>query len=198
MLARVSSLETFRRWRLDESASPAQLVERLTNFEPTEAMQAGTALHAALEVAQSGDFATLEANGYTFIMPDADIAIPSVREVRASGEYGPLTVTGKFDALHGNRIEDHKTTGSFRPDGYMEGCQWRFYLDIFGCDIFRWNVFEVRADRGEPKTYHVKPPHFLEQCRYPGMHDDCMSLAHEFHEFAERFMPDYVPELEVA
>lgn len=198
MLARVSSIETFRRWRLDESATPEQLVDRLTNFDPTEAMQAGTAFHAALEVAEPGDFATLEAGGYTFIMPDAAIALPTVREVRASSEYGPMTVTGKFDALYGNRIEDHKTTSGFRPDGYMDGCQWRFYLDIFGCDVFRWNVFEIRADRSEPKTYHVKPPHFLEQCRYPGMHDDCMRLADDFYDFAERFMPHYHAQLEAA
>lgn len=198
MLARVSSIETFRRWRLDEGSSPADLVERLTKWEGTEATRAGTAFHAALEAATPGDFEVLDANGYRFLMPDADLALPDIREVRARKDYGPLTVTGKFDALHGRTIIDHKTTGSFRPEGYLEGCQYKFYLDIFDADIFRWNVFVIHEVRGEEKTYRVDPPQFLEQTRYPGMHEDCVRLAHDFHEFAAKFMPDYVPELEAA
>lgn len=184
MLARVSHIETFRRWRLDEDQDAADLVARLMGFQPTEAMLAGTAFHKALEDAVPGDYDRLEANGYTFLLPDAEIALPDVRELRAYGGYGPLSVTGQVDALHGKRVEDHKTTASFRPDGYLEGCQWRFYLDIFGADVFRWNVFEIVPVRDEDKTYTVKPPHTLEQYRYPGLHDDCMALAADFYEFA--------------
>lgn len=198
MLARVSSLETFRRWRLDESQDSADLVARLTDFQPTEAMLAGTAFHAALEVAKAGEYAQLHAHGYTFILPDAEIALPDIREIRAFGNYGPLTVTGKLDCLHGKRVEDHKTTATFRPDGYLEGCQWRFYLDLFGADVFRWNVFEISPVRGEEKTYTVKPPQLLEQCRYPGLHDDCMDLARDYYQFAAVHMPHHTPQLEAA
>lgn len=198
MLARVSNIETFRRWRLDEDATPEDLVARLTAFQPTEAMQAGTAFHKALELAKDGEYAELSADGYTFVMPDAELALSPIREVRAHGQYGPLTVTGKLDLLCGKRVEDHKTTASFKPEGYMEGCQWRFYLDLFDCDVFRWNVFEIVADRTEEKTYLVKPPHILEQYRYPGMHDDCVRLAADFYDFAAHYMPHYTPELEAA
>jgi hypothetical protein len=198
MLARVSSIETFRRWRLDESQDAADLVARLTDFQPTEAMLAGTAFHAALEVAKPGDYDQLHAQGYTFLLPDAEIALPDIREVRAFGNYGPLTVTGKLDTLHGKRVEDHKTTASFRPDGYLEGCQWRFYLDLFGADVFRWNVFEIAPVKGQDKTYTVKAPQLLEQCRYPGMHDDCMDLARDFYAFAKQHIPNHHPELEAA
>lgn len=198
MLARVSSLETFRRWRLDESQDAADLVARLTDFQPTEAMLAGTAFHAALEVAKDGEYAQLHAHGYTFILPDAEIALPDIREIRAFGNYGPLTVTGKLDCLHGKRVEDHKTTATFRPDGYLEGCQWRFYLDLFGADVFRWNVFELTPVKGLDKTYQVKPPQTLEQCRYPGLHDDCMDLARDFYDFAALHMPHHTPQLEAA
>lgn len=183
MLARVSAIETFRRWREDEDQDVADLVTRLTDFQPTENMLAGTAFHKALEDATDGAYDTLEANGYTFLLPDAEIALAEIRELRAYGRFGPLAVTGQVDALHGKRVEDHKTTASFRPDGYLEGCQWRFYLDIFGADVFRWNVFEI-APTKEPKTYTVKPPHLLEQYRYPGLHDDCMALAADFYAFA--------------
>lgn len=193
MLARVSSLETYRRWLEDDEATPADLVARLVDFQPSEAMQAGTAFHLALETAVPGDYDRLQANGYTFLLPDAEIALPDVRELRTFGQYGPLRVTGQVDGLYGKRVEDHKTTSSFRAEGYMEGYQWRYYLDLFDADVFRWNVFEIIPVPDEEKTYRVKPPHFLEQCRYPGMHDDCMDLAAKYHDFATRFLPTHTP-----
>ncbi|MDQ3039843.1 MAG: hypothetical protein M3Q51_04460 [Pseudomonadota bacterium] len=196
MLTRVSSIETFRRYRLDDDMTPQQLVARLTDFQPTPAMLAGTAFHKALELAQPGEFPELKALGYTFLMPDAQIALPDVRELRSFWRYGQLLVAGQVDAIYGKRVEDHKTTASFRPDGYIEGCQWRFYLDIFDADVFRWNVFEIVEV--DDLTYRVKPPHLLEQCRYPGLRDDCMDLAREFHHFAAEYMPTYTPQLEAA
>lgn len=198
MLTRVSNIETWRRWRADPDATPADLVARLTGFQPTDAMLAGTAFHKALELAQPGEYDRLEALGHTFLLPDASLALPSVRELRCFGRYGPLRVTGQVDALYGTRVEDHKTTGYFSADGYLEGCQWRFYLDIFGADVFRWNVFELTAIKGQDKTYRVGEPHTLEQCRYPGLHDDCMDLARGFYEFAALHMPHHNINLEAA
>lgn len=198
MLARVSNIETFRRWRLDEAATPDDLVARLTSFEPTEAMRAGTAFHKAMESATEGEYSELSADGYTFVLADSEIALPPIREVRAFARYGDLTVTGKFDALLGNRVIDHKTTARFNPEGYIEGCQWRFYLDIFGADVFQWNVFELRPLEDEERSYYVMAPQVLTQYRYPGLHDDCARLAADFYDFAARFMPHYNPELEQA
>lgn len=198
MLTRVSNIETFRRWRLDEEQDAADLVARLTDFQPTEAMLAGTAFHKALEDAVPGEYDQLHSHGYTFLLPDAEIALPDIRELRAYGRYGDLQVTGQVDALHGKRVEDHKTTASFRPDGYLEGCQWRFYLDLFGADVFRWNVFEISPVRDSPMTYQVKPPHLLEQCRYPGLHEDCMALASDFHDFLLQNLPEHNLNLKAA
>lgn len=199
MLARVSEIETFRRWRADEDATPEDLVARLTDFQPSEAMEAGTAFHKALELAEPGDYDVLEANGYTFLLPeDCAIALPSIRELRCFGSYGPLRVTGQVDCLYGTRVEDHKTTSYFNADGYLEGCQWRFYLDLFGADVFRWNVFEITADRKRERCYTVKPPHILEQCRYPGLRDDCMALAAGFYDFARLHLPERTQQKEAA
>lgn len=195
MLARVSSIETFRRWRDDDEQDAADLVARLTTHEPTEAMLAGTAFHKALEYAQPGGYETLESDGFVFILPDAELALPDIRELRAFGRFGQLKVTGQVDGLHGKRVDDHKSTASFRPDGYLEGCQWRFYLDIFGADVFRWNVFEIAPVRNEDRVYTVKPPHILEQYRYPGLHDDCMDLARDYYEFAKIHLPNHNPNL---
>ena len=93
MLARVSNIEALRRWRLNEE--PVEdLVRWITTDNPTPAMLAGTAFHKALELAEPGDFDRLQANGMTFIMPDAEIALTEIREMRAERQYGPLTVSG--------------------------------------------------------------------------------------------------------
>lgn len=198
MLTRVSNIETFRRWRQDEDATAADLIARLTDFHPTEPMLAGTAFHRALELAPYGEHDQLAANGYTFLMPDAVLVLPEVREVRGYKRYGPLVVTGCVDATESWRVDDHKTTASFRPDGYLEGCQWRFYLDIFGAEVFRWNVFEITPVKGQDKTYRVGVPHRLEQCRYPGLHDDCADLAADFYAFAAKHLPQHNAQLEAA
>jgi len=189
MLARVSNLEAFRYWRGAEDQSVEDLIERLTMFQPTEPMLAGTAFHKALETAKPGDYDTLHANGYTFQLPDATLALPAIRELRAYGNYGPLQVTGCVDCLHGKTVIDHKTTGRFDADRYLAGYQWRFYLDLFGADVFRWDVYEIREIK--PHVYEVADPQTLQQFRYPGLHDDCARLAAEFYDFASAYMPDY-------
>ena len=189
MLARVSNLESFRQWREDEDQTADDLVVWLTTDNPSEAMLAGTALHKALEHATDGDHDVLQANGYTFHMPDCKLILPPVREVRGYAAYGPITITGQVDAADGIRLDDHKSTGSFSPDRYLSGYSWRLYLDMFGADVFRWNVFEIKPDPKLAKVYTVNPPHILEAFRYPGMHDDCAALARDFHEFAIEHLP---------
>lgn len=196
MLARVSNIESFRRWREAEDQTVEDLVHWLTTDEPSEAMLAGTAFHKALELARPGDYDTLQALGYTFHLPDCELALPEVRELRAYGSYGPLQVTGQVDGMEGRRVDDHKTTSRFDAERYLAGYQWRFYLDIFGADVFRWNVFELKEL--EPKVYRVSSPQLLETFRYPGLHDDCARLAADFYEFARQHLPERPASLETA
>lgn len=196
MLARVSNIEAHRRWMNwkplfegQDEPSLDDLVRQITTDEPSPAMMAGTAFHAAIETAADGDHDTFEAMGYTFRLPDAEIALPSIRELRGYKDYGALTVTGKVDCLEGNVVIDHKTTSRVDFDRYLEGCQWRFYLDIFEAEVFRWYVFEIKEI--EDKTYQVKAPQTLEARRYPELGSDCARLAEQFHEFANRVgLPD--------
>lgn len=188
MFARVSNIESFRQWRDSEETDVQPLIDWIQGSVESEPMRVGTAFHKCLELAKDGTYETLEANGYTFILPDAEISLPSIREMRLSKNYGGLTVSGQVDGLHGKRIEDHKTTGFFGLDRYLEGYQWRFYLDIFGADVFRWNIFEVSPVRGKEMTYEVKAPHILEQYRYKGLHDDCAELAEQYKQFAEKYL----------
>ena len=187
--ARVSNLESFRRWREDEEQSVDDLIWWITASVPSEPMLAGTAFHKALELAKPGDYDTLYANGYTFHLPEGTLALPEIRELRASALYGALRVSGQVDGLWGKRVEDHKTTSRFDPERYLAGYQWRYYLDIFGADVFRWNVFEIHEVK--PLVYQVADVQTLEAYRYPGMHEDCARLAADFYEFARVHLPGY-------
>ncbi len=189
MLARVSNVEAFRRWRLDDEASVDDLVARITGaVDPSPAMLAGTAFHQALETAEPGDYATLTALGHTFHLADAEVALPGIREVRTCRDYGGITITGQADLVHGRTVTDHKTTARFNPEGYIEGFQWRAYLDIFEADVFRWNVFVIKEVG--PLTYEVEAPHVLTCFRYPALHEDCSRLAAEYRDFALAHLPE--------
>jgi len=192
---RVSAVERFRQWEANEDADTAELIADLTGLsEPSKAMLAGTAFHKALELACTGVEAnSIGADGYTFEFPsDMEVELASIREVRSHKVYvvdgRPAAVSGQVDQIDGRRVDDHKTTGYFTPYRYLEGYQWRLYLEIFGADHFRWNVFEVAALDDEGRLYKVRAAHRLEQYRYPGMAEDCEALVSRF----VRFMREHV------
>lgn len=196
MLARVSNIEAYRQWLNwkplhddEEEPTVADLVRKIMLHQPTEAMRVGSALHKALELAAAGDVETLNADGYTFHLADGEVLVPEVREHRASKAYGRLTVTGKADGITGFTVIDHKATKALDAERYLNGYAWRFYLDIFGCDIFRWNVFVVKPQRGSDTVYEVSAPHILTAHRYAGLAGDCADLAAEYLEFAEKHLP---------
>lgn len=207
MEARVSHIEALRQWKdwrplFDGQEEPTveDLVRFITTDEPSEAMKAGTAFHKAMELAQDGLHETFEANGYRFLLPDAEITLPPIREMRAYKDYGGLTVTGQVDAVQGRTVFDHKTTGKFDPERYLDGCQWRFYLDLFKADEFQWNVFVIKEV--EPQVYQVAEPQILKAYRYPELHCDCERLADDYLDFARRYLarpashePEELPEI---
>jgi hypothetical protein len=190
-------VEAFRKWEADDEAGDEALGDLLANLrgegESSELMRAGTAFHKALETATTGvELAELVADGYTFCITDSlEIGLCEIRELRASKTYvvddEPITISGQVDQLEGRRVEDHKTTGRFDAERYMTGYQWRLYLDIFGADHFRWNVFEIAA-MDEPKCYQVYAQHRLEQFRYPGMEADCLALVTRFARFVREHL----------
>lgn len=206
MTFRVSEVESFRQWRNDEEADLDLLLARMRGqTEPSAAMLAGTAFHKGLETAPTGlEVSSIEAEGYTFTFQgDFTIALPAIREVRANKTWivdgERVSISGQLDCIHGKRVEDHKTTGRFDPDRYLEGYQWRLYLEIFGADHFRWNVFEIKnVDELEPFLWEVHAQHTLEQYRYPGMDADCERLVTDLARFACVHLPERVRQEAVA
>jgi hypothetical protein len=185
---RVSHVDLYRIWKAGEDLDVGWLLNKLTTDEPSPKMLAGTAFHQALELSDGTDAYTLHALGYTFhILCDIDLALPPVREVQLSRQYGDLIVNGRLDGLSGNTVIDYKTTEQFDADRYMESLQWRFYLDLSGADRFNYQIFQM-SECGE-LTYEVYAYHALTQYRYADLHKDCAKAAEEYYRFAEQFLP---------
>lgn len=196
MKYRVSNVARFREWEKSEDAETAELIADICGLsEPSQAMRAGTAFHSILERASCGEeIAEAKCDGFTFIITDdISVAVGQIRELRASKTYivdgKPIVISGQLDAIVGKRIEDHKTTARFDADRYLDGWQWRLYLDIFGADVFRWNVFEIDAVDAPPEggiVYEVRALHMLHQYRYPEMGADCQALVERFASFVRQ------------
>lgn len=191
-----TELDAFARWRDDEEAELEPLLAQLRRqAEPNEAMLAGHALHTALEHAQPGEFDRLEAEGYTFLFPNAaEVRLPDIREVKGERVYivagCAVTLVGKVDALHGTVVIDHKTTSSFEAEKFLSTYQWRVYLDVFDAHCFIWLVFEMHEAKDAERTYEVRQVHPLAQYRYPAMREDVERLLAEFVEFAREHLPE--------
>lgn len=184
----VSNLDLYRVWADDEDLSLGWLLQRI--FEPTQtdAMKAGEAFHKALETATTGEVDSLAFGPYRFDFAcDVTVALPQLQEIPVSLSYGGLLVRGRCDAITGHSVTDFKTTEQFDPDRLMSGYQWRLYLDMTGCDVFRWLVFVIR-EADDPLTYTVVDFHELVQRRYPDLHKDCERLAREYAEFAKEHL----------
>jgi hypothetical protein len=189
---RVSHVAAFARWRDDEDAEGVDwLINQIISNEETEPMRRGTAFHKALETIKDGWEGTeIESMGYRFVFTcDVAISLPPTRELRKDKDYGGIIVSGQADGIGGGSIIDHKTTSRFDAEKYIEGWQWRFYLDIFAADQFTWFAWEMKEI--DAKVYEVFGFHQLTQYRYPGLEQDCRELVSDFKRFAERYLGSY-------
>jgi hypothetical protein len=190
----VTELDSFRRWQGDEEADLETLLRQLRKQEPpSRAMLAGIALHKALEQAEPGDVLAFNQDGFRFkFVTNIELALTEFREIKAEKVYivdgYPVTVVGKIDHMQGKRIDDHKSTARFDAERFLDSYQWRYYLDIFGADVFQWNVFEMAED--DPEEFTVFAFHPLRQYRYAAMHEDCLALLRAFLSFARAHLPE--------
>jgi hypothetical protein len=214
----VSEIDAFRYWKASEyDPDGKQLIAQLRKqVPPTPEMLAGIAFHNALETARQGEYESLRSDGYEFqIRTGLEVALPTLREVTFPSKVYcvdglNVDVRGRVDAIHGNRIDDHKTTGEFKADKYFAGSQWRLYLDMAGADHFRWNIFVIEemarkiadgccnlcgVEIGDcecipGKVFLVTEQHTLDQYRYPSMVDDIITLLGEFVDFIKVHLPE--------
>ena len=192
-------------WFKHSEQEPDELMRRLRKEEPpSPEMQRGIALHKALELARTGDFLSLQADGYSFnVLGDIELPLATLREVKA--EYPvkispnlTVTLVGKVDVLHGLTIEDHKGTsrfdGSYGAENYFRTAQWKYYLSIFKANRFIWNVFVLKEV--DFREYDVVDFHRFDQYRYVGMESECDDLLREFLDFLGIEQKEFLPEIE--
>lgn len=189
-----TEIDMLRRFYDEEESDLADLVRQLRHLMPsTEAMEAGSALHKALETADHGEHKGFMQDGFTFSFEtDVEIQLPAIREMKATSvfeiEDTSVTLVGKVDAIHGRKIYDHKFTARFDADRYLDSYQWRIYLELFGADAFQWNIFV--ALESAPKNYLIRDFHDLTMHRYPGMRDDVERAVANFVRFARFHLPE--------
>lgn len=185
----VTDLDSFRYWK-DSEMTIDELVQRLRGkFEPTPAMMAGRAFHSMLEHANLGEIDICDVDGYRFDFRQlkAEIAMPSVRELKAEYQIGDITLVGKVDALNGNVVHDYKLTEQFDAERYVDSYQWRCYLLMFGATQFVYDVFQARYDIASIVVYDY---HRMSFSAYPEMRDDVLREVHGLAEIIQQYVPE--------
>ena len=195
----VSDLDQFKRFREDEEYPLGVFLADLRReTPPAPAMQRGHAFAVAMEHASLGETSTISAEGHTFAFTcDAEIESWPRREEKREKDYGGVTVTARCDRIMGRTVADDKTTSQFDAEAYMDKYQWRFYLDMFEADVFKWHVWETREIKsdsidelgltvGPDYAWEVYSHHLLTQYRYKELENDCRQLAQDFKTFAEQ------------
>lgn len=180
MTATVSRLDSFRYWRGNEDATTEDWLKDLS-APPNHRMDVGAAFQTVLEnLSVGGEFANCVADGISFNFK-CDAAIPQLTPVYGQKDYGPVLVRGKAGIVDGKRVEVFKTTKRFEAEKRQDDYQWRLYLDLFDADEFVWNIFVIAPNNPDETNYDVMDYHRLTAHRYPGLHDDCVSLVNDYH-----------------
>jgi hypothetical protein len=208
----VTDLDQYRIWLEMEDVGPEWLIDRLTKFEPSQAMEAGSAFHKCLEVA-TADLAVATADGFTFNFDlEASIELTNIRELKIVREViSGVFLVGRVDAVIGNCIRDYKATERYDAERYFESMQWRAYLDLFEVDAFEYSIFEIKEESARDRKvrqahsdddegdnlfgtdtqvashlYTVRDYHSLKMYAYPGLHDDVLRCVSDLADFIRR------------
>ena len=212
-LIRVTQLEQFRKYLTFSSyVSEQDVIATLSGeFKGNNKTRIGTAGHRIVE---SGNNALVaDTHNNTFIIPIDDeyyarYSNTQVQTLRCHREalngsfhelkhgktyqtaYYPVHIGGTQDIIHGITIRDTKFV--FRnpdPYNYWNSCQWKFYLEFLGLDVFYFDLFEFKGYK-DTMLLNVSDldlvPHEPLQCiRYKAMEQDNRLLVETFVDWVE-------------
>ncbi|ENV76237.1 hypothetical protein [Acinetobacter ursingii] len=161
------------------------------------AMRCGTAFHSVLE--HGFDYSKGLEQGFNFLLKDdldGTIELGTVREKKyVVRVFEDVDLVAKIDAETPNKIIDHKLTGSFDPDRYMDSYQWRAYLVMslkgkrFKYQVFEHSGLPENHKEGEIIDVKIKAYHELEMYSYQGLINDVLDLVREVADFAKYWKP---------
>ncbi len=173
-----TTIEQFRKIFATEYVTEQSVADSIRGvFTPTWQMESGSAWGRALETN------TAKVGAYTF-NPEAIQAArehigSGLWEVKTTADLCGARIVAKVDHIWGNFIQDNKARfGQVDLSQYEQDLQWRFYLESFEVDEFRYNCFDL----AEPKDGYIKM-HGIESVRfwrYPGLRADCERWVREF------------------
>lgn len=183
---RASKLDDYRAYLTGEmfngdEYTAEEFIKRMTAYEESAAMAAGTAVHSIIETAQFGEIKP-HADAYGWHVHfdlDADAAIPEAREVPLQRTHNGITLFGRCDAIGPSTVHDIKTTSTIDVDRYLDSYQWRAYLWMSGRQRFVYDIFRVKVE-DDIKVVTVLEYVPLKLSAYPNMGRDVERLLEEF------------------
>lgn len=219
-LVRTTAIEAFRRYLANGDNDYYEITEQSVidsvtgEFEGNEYTKIGTAFHGVVQYGERFGFPT--EGGYEFNIDSNEVRLSheqrkialdyrnehpnAYHEFRGYKDYGRAIVTGCADMIDGVEIRDIKTKYSTPSDAdYINSCQWRYYLDIFGADVFHFDLFVFNGYKKEKHGYDVRgleltqhtPP--ITCYRYPEMENDNLALLNQFMDWTEaRGLTEYL------
>ena len=203
-----TQLESWRLFMTEPWFTEQRMIETLTGkLEDNETMKRGRALHYGLELAakqvhqNQPDLVSVKNDQMTVrhedriwvftVAPTTEVTVYAggdwQHELKGKLEIEPgLLLTGRADALSflESTVVDYKT--STRPHDsqrHSNSMQWRTYLTIFGLDNFRYDQYQIRADRNDQNLITIRDAATLDLHRYDGMEQDVFAAAREIAEF---------------
>lgn len=220
-LIRVTAIEAFRRYLANGENDYYEITEQSVidsvtgEFKGNEQTRIGTAFHSVVEQGIAAadifydDYYGFIIDGHEVLFSPKQYATAleyaaehpnAYHEFRGCKDYGRAIVTGCADMIDGVEIRDIKTKYSTPSDAdYINSCQWRYYLDIFGADVFHFDLFVFNGYKKEKHGYDVRgleltrhtPP--ITCYRYPEMENDNLALLNQFMDWAEaRGLTEYL------
>lgn len=211
-LIRVTTLEAFRRYLHNSEHDYYEVTEQSVigsvtgEFKGNVYTHIGTAFHSIIEtgnpkhkIIDGGDEFDVDGVKVRLARKHCMLALAyrneypnAYHEFRGYKDYGRAVVTGCADIIDGVEMRDIKTKYSNPRDSeYINSCQWRYYLDIFGADVFHFDLFVFNGYKEEKHGYDVRgleltrhaPP--ITCYRYPEMENDNLALLNQFMDWAE-------------
>lgn len=219
-LVRTTAIEAFRRYLANGDNDYYEITEQSVidsvtgEFKGNEQTRIGTAFHSIVQIGNpehkiidGGDEFDVDGFKVRLAKKHCMLALAyrnehpnAYHEFRGYKDYGRAIVTGCADMIDGVEIRDIKTKYSTPNDAeYINSCQWRYYLDIFGADVFHFDLFVFDGYKKEKHGYDVRgleltrhtPP--ITCYRYPEMENDNLALLNQFMDWAEsRGLTEYL------
>ena len=215
-VVRVTQVEAFRRY-IEQSEYGYEITEQsvidsITSFSGNVYTHIGTALHRIIEEGTpkcvrvpacallpcgrsfdvDGNKVILDIDQIKTALAYRDEHPNAFHEYREYRDYGDCILTGCADMIDGTEIRDVKSKFSlyFSDQDYTNSCQWRYYMELFGLDIFHFDLFIFDGYDEKKHGYDVRglPLRRLEPItcyRYPSMEQDNRLLLSEFLKWAE-------------